>query len=194
MDNSKRGAKISTWNISKSGFRKKWKAINTFRSMADFQREFDDKFWILCTIFGNIQVATLSKLIVDSSMTDRYYSYGGTVTINRADEVSTVVRPKGEYRQIQRDIILDSACTTIQEWPKRILTDVTSNDNTNIDRYDRTVQVEATKTTERESRDLEKQPKIKLNRYDRKIMLTRTGKTKTLTKTDTTEENPTNTI
>ena len=58
-----------------------------------------------------------------------------------------------------------------------------TRDNTHIDRYDRKVQVAATKTTERESRDLDRQPKIKLNRYNRKL----TGYT------DTTKVNPTNT-
>jgi len=41
--------------------------------------------------------------------------------------------------------------------------------NLDIDRYDQTVT--ATKTTEGESRDLDRQPKIELNRYDRKSML-----------------------
>ena len=63
--------------------------------------------------------------------------------------------------------------------------------NLDIDRYDQTVT--ATKTTERESRDLDRQPKIELNRYDRKSMLAGTGTTKKLIKTDTTEINPTNT-
>ena len=49
------------------------------------------------------------------------------------------------------------------------------NDDTNIDRNNQTVLIIVTKTTESESRDLGRQLKIKLNRYDREKILTATS-------------------